>query len=109
MIAEEKSGAKMQFSGDSAFVGAACNIGPWFNSGGATAVNRPTAADYGWLSVLKTQMAHSSAGRCSYIKSRAISVCARNFRDATSSGVCLHWYRFWILWRLAALSCGGIS
>jgi len=49
VIAEEKSGAKMQFSGDSAFVGAACNIGPWFNSGGATAVNRPTAADYGWL------------------------------------------------------------
>ncbi|EAB6598837.1 mobilization protein MobA [Salmonella enterica subsp. enterica] len=34
VIAEEKSGEKMQFSGDSAFVGAACNIVPWFNSGG---------------------------------------------------------------------------
>ena len=34
VIAEEKSGEKMQFSGDRAFVGAACNIVPWFNSGG---------------------------------------------------------------------------
>lgn len=36
VIAEEKSGEKLLFSGDPTFVGAACNIVPWFNSGGET-------------------------------------------------------------------------
>ncbi|HHZ0954294.1 TPA: hypothetical protein ACXLFV_004928, partial [Salmonella enterica] len=34
VIAEEKSGEKLSFSGEPAFVGAACNIVPRFNSGG---------------------------------------------------------------------------
>ncbi|EME9612076.1 relaxase/mobilization nuclease domain-containing protein [Salmonella enterica] len=34
VIAEEKSGEKLLFSGDPAFVDAACNIVPWFNRGG---------------------------------------------------------------------------
>ncbi|ENN4045508.1 hypothetical protein AB9P72_004353 [Salmonella enterica] len=38
VIAEEKSGEKLLFSGDPAFVGAACNIVPWFNSGGENAL-----------------------------------------------------------------------
>ncbi|EGZ8610207.1 TPA: TraI/MobA(P) family conjugative relaxase [Salmonella enterica subsp. enterica serovar Muenchen] len=34
VIAEEKSGEKLLFSGEPAFIGAACNLVPWFNEGG---------------------------------------------------------------------------
>lgn len=34
VIAEEKSGEKLLFSGEPAFIGAACSLVPWFNEGG---------------------------------------------------------------------------